>query len=119
MSFNLKTKNSNSDENDKSDPGTIIGLQLGDIIKIIDPINQILNEQTFFIDYIDLTKIKFSPQIQATSNDNTICLNGMFIRNQLSNEGYSLFIVVYFLTALFIMAWAHGSTHACKQPFEI
>jgi hypothetical protein len=37
---------------------TLIKLQLGDIIKITDTTNEILNNQTFFIEYIDLTKIK-------------------------------------------------------------
>ena len=31
-------------------------LQLGDLIYITNPVNDILNEQTFFIDYIDKTK---------------------------------------------------------------
>ena len=38
-------------------PETTIGLELGDVIKIIDPMNEILNEQTFIIEYIDNTKI--------------------------------------------------------------
>ena len=64
MSFEFKSKNPDLDEivvdynDDVSDPGVIIGLQLGDIIRIEDPPNEILNNQTFFIDYIDLTKIK-------------------------------------------------------------
>jgi hypothetical protein len=33
-------------------------LKLGDIIIIYDPLNEILNNNTFFIDYIDKTKIK-------------------------------------------------------------
>jgi hypothetical protein len=41
-----------------SDPGITIGLQLGDIIKIKDQTNQILNNNSFFIEYIDTTKIK-------------------------------------------------------------
>jgi hypothetical protein len=45
-------------EEDVSDPGVILGLQLGDIIKIKDYSNQILNNKTFFIEYIDPTKIK-------------------------------------------------------------
>jgi hypothetical protein len=35
-------------EEDVSDPGVILGLQLGDIIKIKDYSNQILNNKTFF-----------------------------------------------------------------------
>ena len=43
---------------DKSDVNILVYLQLGDIIRIQDPTNEILNMQTFFIEYIDLTKIK-------------------------------------------------------------
>uniref|UniRef100_A0A6C0LNI1 Uncharacterized protein n=1 Tax=viral metagenome TaxID=1070528 RepID=A0A6C0LNI1_9ZZZZ len=35
----------------------IIELQLGDIIKIFNPVNERLNDQTFIIDYLDKTKI--------------------------------------------------------------
>ena len=35
---------------------TILELQLGDVINITDPLNEILNEQTFIIDYIDKSK---------------------------------------------------------------
>jgi len=35
---------------------TIIELQLGDVIHITDPLNDILNDQTFIIDYIDKSK---------------------------------------------------------------
>jgi hypothetical protein len=45
-------------QEDVSDPGIILGLQLGDIIRIKDQTNKILNIQTFFIDYIDTAKIK-------------------------------------------------------------
>jgi len=31
-------------------------LQLGDVIHITNPVNENLNEQTFFIDYIDKSK---------------------------------------------------------------
>jgi len=74
MSFELKpeitelNENENENENENqaelakkeivSDPGIIIGLQLGDIIKIKDQTNQILNNNLFFIDYIDTNKIK-------------------------------------------------------------
>ena len=33
-------------------------IQLGDVIKIIDPVNEILNENTFLIDYIDETQLR-------------------------------------------------------------
>ena len=37
---------------------TILGLQLGDVIKITDPANESLNDETFYINYIDKTKIR-------------------------------------------------------------
>jgi hypothetical protein len=104
MSFNLKTKKSNSDEiivdyeSDKSDPGTIIGLQLGDIIKINDPTNQILNEQTFFIDYIDLTKIKLinietllktELRIQPDKKIGDGTITSIILLNRNKNPGYA------------------------------
>jgi hypothetical protein len=45
-------------EENVSDSSVNIGLQLGDIIRIKDYSNKILNNQTFFIEYIDDTKIK-------------------------------------------------------------
>jgi hypothetical protein len=45
-------------EPDVSDPGVIVGLQLGDIIKFQDFSNKILHDKIFFIEYIDPTKIK-------------------------------------------------------------
>jgi hypothetical protein len=61
-SINPNKQNSNEIvvdyEQDISDPGIIIGLQLGDIIKINDPSNQTINGQIFFIEYIDPTKIR-------------------------------------------------------------
>ena len=66
MSNQLKINSNKSNSNeiivdyepDVSDPSIIIGLQLGDIIRIKDYSNEILNNQTFFIDYIDDKKIK-------------------------------------------------------------
>ena len=54
----LKIINPNKLETNVSIPGVSIGLQLGDIIRIKDDTNKILNNQIFFIDYIDTTKIK-------------------------------------------------------------
>jgi hypothetical protein len=45
-------------EEDVSDPGVLINLQLGDIIKFKSYSNEKLNSKTFFIEYIDPTKIK-------------------------------------------------------------
>ena len=36
---------------------TVLELQLGDVIKISNPLNENLNDQTFIIDYIDKTKV--------------------------------------------------------------
>ena len=58
MSEELKIINPNKLETNVSIPGVSIGLQLGDIIRIKDDTNKILNNQIFFIDYIDTTKIK-------------------------------------------------------------
>ena len=44
-------------QQEKKDNEIIIELRLGDIIKIIDPRNENLNEQTFIIDYIDNSKM--------------------------------------------------------------
>ena len=48
-----------------------IELQLGDVIEIKNPINEQLNDRTFFIDYIDPTKIS----LIDTESLNTIRLN--------------------------------------------
>jgi len=64
MSEELKSKKPDSNEivvdydENFSEPGVTLGLQLGDIIRIKDPQNKILNNQTFYIDYIDPTKMK-------------------------------------------------------------
>jgi hypothetical protein len=71
----------------------VIELQLGDIIKIIDPKNEILNEQTFIIDYIDSSKVKLinadtleTKQLQIDSNqilgDGTITTIFLLSRNE-------------------------------------
>ena len=61
MSEELKSINPNNPDPDEkyvSDPGVSIDLQLGDIIKIQNKSNQIIHNQTFFIEYIDPKKIK-------------------------------------------------------------
>jgi hypothetical protein len=53
-------------------------LKLGDVILITDPINEILNDAVFFIDYIDSSKIRlintgtFETTILSISSDGTI-----------------------------------------------
>lgn len=44
------------DENEKRDESKL-ELQLGDIIKITNPVNELLDDQTFIIDYIDKNKM--------------------------------------------------------------
>lgn len=56
MTTQIMVNNSNSDSDTHTN--TIIELQLGDIIRIEDPTNEILNNNVFLIDYIDRTKIQ-------------------------------------------------------------
>jgi hypothetical protein len=58
MSNELNIENQPKNPETDIDPGILINLQLGDIIRLEDPTNEILNNQTFFIEYIDLTKAK-------------------------------------------------------------
>ena len=55
----------------KEDPKMELELQLGDIIKISNPVNDILDENTFIIDYID----KFKTYLIDTTSLNRIKLN--------------------------------------------
>jgi hypothetical protein len=43
-------------DNKNTDSDTTLELQLGDVIKITNPVNEKLNNQTFIIDYIDTSK---------------------------------------------------------------
>ena len=54
MSLKIESEKINSD-NTINENETIIELQLGDVIKINNEKNELLNEQTFIIDYIDKT----------------------------------------------------------------
>ena len=50
-----------SENQEESKPSTnsndiVLELQLGDVINITDPLNELLNDQTFIIDYIDKSK---------------------------------------------------------------
>ena len=53
-----KTNNEEMLSNDNKDNYESIELQLGDVIKIKDPTNEIINDHIFLIDYIDSEKIK-------------------------------------------------------------
>ena len=51
MSTNIESLKTVPSPND-----TKLELQLGDVISITNPLNEVLNEQTFIIDYIDKSK---------------------------------------------------------------
>ena len=55
MSENNSEPKETKELNTKMDD-TLLELQLGDVIKITNPLNENLNNQTFFIDYIDKSK---------------------------------------------------------------
>ena len=55
MSDIFKSDNEKNEKETKKEK--LIQLQLGDIIELFDPKNEKLNEQTFYIDYIDETKM--------------------------------------------------------------
>ena len=55
---------SNSLENKENQ---VLSLQLGDIIRIKDATNDVLNKKVFFIEYIDATTIKL---IESNWRDN-------------------------------------------------
>jgi hypothetical protein len=57
MSENTENKLNVSEDLTKDKNINKIELQLGDIIKIINPVNDRLNDKIFFIQYIDSTKI--------------------------------------------------------------
>jgi hypothetical protein len=55
MSLNSSSENTNPDGT-PNEIDTVIELQLGDVIKLSNPLNEKLNNQTFIIDYIDKSK---------------------------------------------------------------
>ena len=104
MSIESKSKNQDFDEipvdyeEDVSDPGLTLGLQLGDIIRIKDQKNKILNNQTFFIEYIDPTKIKLinvdtllktELRIQPDKKLGDGTINEIILLKRNSNPGYA------------------------------
>jgi hypothetical protein len=89
--------NEELDEKEQT-PETTIELELGDFIKITDEINETLNEQTFFIDYIDDSKlflinsdtfqtVKVNINPNGTMNDGTI--SKIAILNRSDEKGYA------------------------------
>ena len=53
-----KDKENENDESKDSIEKQILSLQLGDVIRILDQTNDVLNEKVFMIDYIDTEKIR-------------------------------------------------------------
>lgn len=86
MSINLsiieKTKDQENEiKDDDYEEEEKIELQLGDIILIKDPTNEILNDHTFFIQYIDGSKIKLIDEsdlnkVQLKIDSNGVLNNG-------------------------------------------
>jgi hypothetical protein len=95
-SDNEKSK-TNAKDNDK-DKDKLIQLQLGDIIELHDPKNEKLNEQTFYIDYIDETKMILLNEstldsVKLKIDENGIIGDGtitkLIIKSRSSEKGYA------------------------------
>ena len=56
--FNEKEKTPSVENKEVAENKEVVelNLQLGDVIQIINPVNELLNEQVFIIDYIDSSK---------------------------------------------------------------
>ena len=85
-------------DTEDSDSSIKLKLKLGDVIQIHDPRNEILNEQTFFIDYIDSNKLMLintdtlekqliKIRSDGSLGDGTISSIDILYRNEL--EGYA------------------------------
>lgn len=73
------SSNANTESNDatgSNNAGDIL-LQLGDVIEIVDPTNEILNNNVFFIEYIDPSKIKLINSETLEKTILTIDVNGV------------------------------------------
>lgn len=90
----MSTKNENTNENeeeieveveeekeDSSNENTI-QLQLGDIIQVVDPTNELLDKQTFIIDYIDSRIIKLI-NVQDFTTTNLKIKNGSLVNQNI------------------------------------
>ena len=54
--MSLKIEENISPINESTENDTILELQLGDVIRLSNPLNEKINNQTFIIDYIDKSK---------------------------------------------------------------
>ena len=90
---NDNTEKKSSNENDVS-----IQLELGDIIEILDPTNDKLNEQVFYIDYIDQNKMMLINEntletLKLKINEDGVIGEGtitkLIIKSRSSEKGYA------------------------------
>ena len=83
----LKTDISSPNQND-----TVLELQLGDVIQISSPNNEVLNDQTYIIDYIDKSKAylintsTMEKQRLSISEDGVIGDGNNLLDNKLKNK---------------------------------
>jgi hypothetical protein len=90
-----ENENETKEQNEQNEQkGPSIELQLGDVIRIKDPTNEMLNDHIFFIDYIDADKIKLIDEsdlqaIQLRIN-NGILANGTITEIELLSRNDSL-----------------------------
>jgi hypothetical protein len=96
--LNTTNVNSDNEKTNATDKDKLIQLQLGDIIELYDPKNEQLNEQTFYIDYIDETKMILINEATLESvklkiNETGIIGDGtitkLIIKSRSSEKGYA------------------------------
>ena len=96
--LNTSNVNSNNEKTNANDKDKLIQLQLGDIIELYDPKNEKLNEQTFYIDYIDETKMILINEstleyVKLKIDENGIIGDGtitkLIIKSRSSEKGYA------------------------------
>ena len=96
MSDIFKSDNEKNEKETKKEK--LIQLQLGDIIELFDPKNEKLNEQTFYIDYIDETKMILINEstldsIKLKIDENGIIGDGtiskLVIKSRSNEKGYA------------------------------
>ena len=87
-----------SDQTNKNNNDKLIQLQLGDIIELFDPKNENLNEQTFYIDYIDESKMLLINEstlesVKLKIDENGIIGDGtitkLIIKSRSKEKGYA------------------------------
>ena len=103
--LNIFNNNEKTDENKRKDntivnssKDNLIQLQLGDIIELYDPTNDIINQQIFYIDYIDQNKMMLINEntletIKLKINENGLIGDGtitkLIIKSRSTDKGYA------------------------------